>query len=51
MLAGMDRSFLVDLENGHHSCMLDRVFDLAAALEVPAASLLSEGPTAASEVS
>jgi transcriptional regulator with XRE-family HTH domain len=40
LAADMDRSFLVELENGQHSCTLDRVFDLASALGVPAASLL-----------
>lgn len=39
--AGFDRSFLVDLENGHHSCLLDRVFDLALALDVDVSELLS----------
>jgi len=37
--AGFDRSFLVDVEAGHHSLMLDRVFDLATALDVPMAEL------------
>ena len=39
--AGLDRSFLVDVESGHHSLMLDRVFDLARALDVPASCLVS----------
>jgi len=38
--AGFDRSFLVDVEAGHHSLMLDRVFDLAQALNVDASHLL-----------
>ncbi|MDP2288685.1 MAG: helix-turn-helix transcriptional regulator [Actinomycetota bacterium] len=38
--AGLDRSFLVDVEAGHHSLMLDRVFDLAHALGVSAADLV-----------
>ena len=38
--AGFDRSFLVDVEAGHHSLMLDRVFDLAKALGVSAADLV-----------
>lgn len=41
LAAGFDRSFLVDVEGGHHSLMLDRVFDLAAALEVDPTLLLS----------
>jgi hypothetical protein len=42
LTAGFDRSFLSDLESGRHSCMVDRVFDLAAALGVDASSLLDE---------
>lgn len=38
--AGFDRSFLVEVESGHHSLMLDRVFDLARALGVSAAELV-----------
>lgn len=38
--SGLDRSFLVDVETGRHSILLDRVFDLAAALNVDAAELL-----------
>ena len=38
--AGLDRSFLVEVEAGHHSLMLDRVFDLAAALGVSASDLI-----------
>ena len=40
LTAGFDRSFLSDLESGRHSCMVDRVFDLAEALGVDASSLL-----------
>jgi transcriptional regulator with XRE-family HTH domain len=38
--AGLDRSFLADLEGARHSCAVDRLFDLATALGVTAASLL-----------
>ncbi|MHB1173483.1 MAG: helix-turn-helix domain-containing protein [Lacisediminihabitans sp.] len=38
--AGLDRSFLVDVETGRHSIVLDRVFDVAAALNVDASELL-----------
>lgn len=41
--AGMDRSFVADVERGRHSLMLDRLFDLAKALDVSAGALL-EGP-------
>lgn len=40
LAAGWDRSFLADVESGRHSVMLDRVFDLADALEVAPAMLL-----------
>lgn len=40
--AGMDRSFLVDVETGRHSLMLDRLFDLAAALNASAADLIAD---------
>lgn len=40
--SGMDRSFIADLEAARHSCMADRLFDLAVALEVPASFLLHE---------
>lgn len=33
--AEMDRSFYVELENGVHSVLLDRIFDIAAVLNVP----------------
>ena len=39
----MDRSFVADVERGRHSLMLDRLFDLAKALDVSAGALL-EGP-------
>ncbi|MDQ1246501.1 MAG: hypothetical protein QG597_869 [Actinomycetota bacterium] len=48
LAAGLDRSFLVDVEGGHHSLMLDRVFDVAAALDVSADELLRSGQEAAS---
>lgn len=38
--AGLDRSFLADVEAGRHSIALDRVFDLSAVLRVEAAELL-----------
>jgi transcriptional regulator with XRE-family HTH domain len=38
--AGLDRSFYVDVENGHHSLAVDRLFAVADALGVPAARLL-----------
>lgn len=37
--AGMDRSFVADVERGRHSLMLDRIFDLARALDVPPGAL------------
>ena len=40
--AGLDRSFLNDVEHGRHSLMVDRLFDVAAALTVPASQLLTE---------
>ena len=39
--AGFDRSFLVEVENGRHSCTLDRLFDLASALDVDAHLLIA----------
>ena len=39
--AGFDRSFLVEVENGRHSCTLDRLFDLATALDVDAQLLIA----------
>jgi len=44
LAAGFDRSFLVDVEGGRHSLMLDRVFDLAVALEVGPEELLRASP-------
>ena len=38
--AGLDRSFLADLEAGRHSCMIDRLYDLAAALDVAPSALV-----------
>ena len=38
--AGLDRSFYVDVENGHHSLTLDRLFAVADALGVTASRLL-----------
>lgn len=40
--AGFDRSFLVEVESGKHSLMLDRVFDLAHALDVEASELVRQ---------
>lgn len=39
--AGLDRSFYVEIENGVHSVALDRLFDIADALEVDVVDLLS----------
>ena len=39
--AGLDRSFYVELEHGQHSCAVDRLFDLADALGVQPAELLT----------
>ncbi len=39
--AGLDRSFLADVESGRHSILLDRVYDLAAALKVDVSALLT----------
>jgi transcriptional regulator with XRE-family HTH domain len=38
--AGLDRSFLADIESGRHSFALDRLFDLAVALDVSPRELL-----------
>lgn len=40
LLAGLDRSFLADVEAGRHSCMVDRLFDLAQALDMQPHELL-----------
>lgn len=37
--ADLDRSFYVDVENGRHSVGLDRILDIADALNVEPASL------------
>ncbi|WOC12192.1 helix-turn-helix domain-containing protein [Gordonia sp. MP11Mi] len=39
--AGFDRSFYVEVEHGKHSLLLDRVFDLADALDVDIVELFS----------
>lgn len=39
--AGLDRSFYVDVENGHHSLTVDRLFAIADALGTPAHRLLT----------
>ena len=39
--AGLDRSFYVDVENGHHSLAVDRLFAIADALGVTADRLLA----------
>lgn len=46
--AGLDRSFYVEVEKGKHSIALDRVFDLAEALQVTAKDLVPEHPTKSS---
>lgn len=38
--ADLDRSFYVDVENGHQSLTVDRLFAVADALSVPASQLL-----------
>lgn len=40
--ANLDRSFLADLEATRHSCTIDRLFDIAAALEVEPSELLAQ---------
>jgi transcriptional regulator with XRE-family HTH domain len=40
LAAGLDRSFYVDVENGHHSLAVDRLFAVADALGVAASRLL-----------
>ncbi|USQ80112.1 helix-turn-helix domain-containing protein [Ornithinimicrobium faecis] len=42
--AGLDRSFYVEVETGKHSIALDRVFDLAEALQVSAKQLVPDVP-------
>lgn len=42
LAAGLDRSFYVEIETGKHSVLLDRVFDIAEALNVPASVLLAD---------
>lgn len=42
--AQMDRSFYSQLESGTHSMAIDRLWDLAAALDVPVADLFREPP-------
>lgn len=42
--AGLDRSFYVEVETGKHSLALDRVFDLAEALNVTARDLVPDLP-------
>jgi transcriptional regulator with XRE-family HTH domain len=39
--AGLDRSFYVDVENGHHSLTVERLFAIADALGTPAHRLLA----------
>nr|WP_183592257.1 helix-turn-helix transcriptional regulator [Nocardioides soli] len=39
--AGLDRSFYVDVENGHHSLAVDRLFAIAEALGISADRLLA----------
>lgn len=39
--AGLDRSFYVDVENGHHSLVVDRLFAIADALDTTAELLLA----------
>lgn len=40
LAAGLDRSFYVEVETGKHSLAVDRLFDIADALDVPASRLL-----------
>ena len=40
LAANLDRSFYVDVENGHHSLTVDRLFAVADALGVKPARLL-----------
>lgn len=40
LAADLDRSFYVDVENGHHSLTVDRLFAIADALRVRASRLL-----------
>lgn len=39
--AGLDRSFYVDVENGHHSLTVERLFAIADALGTSPADLLA----------
>lgn len=39
--AGLDRSFYVDVENGHHSLTVERLFAIADALAISADRLLA----------
>jgi len=41
LLAGLDRSFYVEVESGKHSLTVDRLFAIAEALDVSAADLLA----------
>lgn len=43
LAAGVDRTHLVAVERGYRSLLLDRVFELAAALEVDIGELLRGG--------
>lgn len=40
LMADLDRSFYVDVENGHHSLTVDRLFAIADAFGVAPARLL-----------
>lgn len=42
--AGIDRSFYVDFENGHHSIQLERLYSIADALNIEMKDLFTETP-------
>lgn len=42
--ANIDRSLLIDLEKGRRSLLFERLYDLAAALDVPVTEIVQDGP-------
>lgn len=42
--SGISRNVLIDVEHGRRGLLYERLFDLAEALDVPVAALLSERP-------
>lgn len=43
LASGIDRPFLVQVENGRRSVLVERLEDLASALGVPVADLFPDG--------